>query len=186
MNITINTNKSDRRITNQLLDSIEKHVTFMHVDRKHFIDVLSPEKIQASQRFSVLPNLAQTISDGSREYSLSLRRLINNSEVRYNGTSEFLRNTYNTFSLKFQSYSSTALAEDLMSDSYLVALMQGSSSPFSLLGKFTSIDSGLGTTSKSRPVLIIPGYETFKETYDWEKMHARTEKEIKILDLICI
>jgi hypothetical protein len=77
-------------------------------------------------------------------------------------------------------YSSDALTREILSDSELVALMDASTLPFSLLWKFETYDSSNPNKilyRKTQPILIIPGVADWRPIARWEQENTTYEKE---------
>ncbi len=173
----------EREIAERLVNELGNHSRIISPDKKLFLDVLVSTDIQESSRFhEVLQDKQQLAEESDSYYSLSLRRILRNSNAKRYKLSQW-KKAYESFISTFSFYSSDSLSRNLRADKGIIEMMAECKEPFSLLGKFKTYDFDNSEETLfvvTRPVLVIPGVRDTNRIYGWEEANTIYEKEVGI------
>lgn len=176
----------DKDIADKLMQSLETRKSIMTPDRNVFYEMLLNTDVPEGSRFARLPrNVFQEAPDSTA--TLSLRRLMRNEALSQYDIPEWMASTYRAMAPMFGINNSDILVGDALLNRQIVTLMQHSTLPYSVIGKFKLYDFDTGRTSISTiPILVIPGFEKEHAIYEWESRNTRREKEKELLGIVRI
>ena len=178
----------ERKVAEQLVESLSNHYGIIPVDKKNFIELLTSLNIRPTSKFYVelldVHKYKQLLQEGSRRYHyLSIRRVLINKNVGY-GVS-FVKKIWSSLVSRVI-WSSNVFSRSLRLNPKIVKILTESESTFSLLAKLETYDydnkDGVLYVA-SKPVLAVPNakgkdIETMKE---WEEKNTFYEKEVGFL-----
>jgi len=167
----------DKHIAEQLVDELSQRKDIISVDRELFLQVLLPIDINTSTQFNKqLLQVQQLNQELGQMYFLSLHQVyVNKNATRY-VPSHFRKIVENVESVL--NHSDEFLTKRIRQDEGLVQLMKSSEYPYSLLGRFRTMDTETADNrleTITKPILIIPGVND-ERIKQWEDTHSRYEK----------
>jgi len=177
----------EKEIAEILVNGLEKHPEIKKypgiiTDKDKLIKMLVDTNVPESSRFyERLPNVKQSFNvQSGLDYYISPRRVLRNGNAKNYQLSESKEHCGNIAS-DLAIYSSDVLVRDLRTDEAIVKMMEESSCPYSLLGKFQKIDrqNWDGTLKETRPLLVIPCTNNMEKILEWERANTIYKRQDK-------
>ncbi len=164
-----------------LLEALQEHPGILIPDTATFLSLLKQLEVPLSQFSQEIPDSErsqQFIPDTQKYHFVSLRRVLRNEHAK--DKRPWLQRFSGSLARHLSVYSSSDLTSSIQKDDELVALLMGSTSPYSLLGKFQTYDYDNPDETLfviTRPLLIIPSANYHVHVLNWESRHTMYEQE---------
>lgn len=181
--------KIERKVAEQLVDSLSCHAGIIPVDKIKFVELLTSIDIPISRKFYVDlsddDKCKQLLQETRRYHYLSIRRVLINKNVDYR-VSLVKKIWGNILSKIWRAWPSNVFSRSLRLNAKIAKILAESKSPYSFLVKFETYDySNLEEELfvRYKPILSVPDAkeDEIKIIAEWEEKNTFYEEEVCFL-----
>lgn len=179
--------KIERKVAEQLVDSLSCHAGIIPVDKIKFVELLTSIDIPISRKFYVDlsddDKCKQLLQETRRYHYLSIRRVLINKNVDYRVS--LVKKIWGKIISKIgRAWPSNVFSRNLRLNAKIAKILAESKSPYSLLVKFETYDYDNQDEVMfviSKPILAVStniNQDDIEIITEWERANTKYEKEV--------